>query len=100
MSRRVSSSPSDLSTREYGACGAGGDPLLAGSYDEDARAARRRGDVDIRLGRVVARRVELHAEETQSLGHAGANGRRVLADAGGEDERVEAAGGNCHRSDR
>src|SRR4051794_37924530 len=100
MSRRVSSWPSDLSTREYDARGPGGDQLLAGSYDEDARAARRRCDVDIRLGRVVARRVELHAEETESLGHVGANGRRVFADTSGEDERVEAAGGNRHRSDR
>src|SRR5207244_1619464 len=40
------------------------------------------------------------AEEPEPVADASADGGGVLADAGGEDERVEPAEGDAHRADR
>ena len=40
--------------------------------------------------------IHLDTHKGQTIGHAGANGRSVLANAGGKDERVHAAHGSSH----
>ena len=52
------------------------------------------------LGCRVAPRVDLNAEEVETSAEAFADERGVLADAGGEGERVEAAERSRHRSNR
>ena len=57
-------------------------------------------DVAVGRGRRVAGRVDAHAEQAEAVADPLAHAGRALADAAGEDERVEAAGRDGHRRDR
>ena len=68
---------------------AGDRPLFVGGDHPGRNGAGRGGDAGAVAS--VGRGVEPHAQPGQALAGGGADGRRVLADAGGEDQRVEAA---------
>ncbi len=57
------------------------------------------GGADARPAGLVGGRIELDAEPGRVATQALADRRRVLADAGGEDERVQAAGGGGERAE-
>ena len=56
-------------------------------------------DLRVAVRGAVAGDVERHAEEAEPLGGPATNLGRVLADAAGEDERIEAAERRGHRGD-
>ena len=58
-----------------------------------------RADLAVVRTALVARGVELDAQEGEALGGQRPDGRRMLADAAGEDERVEPAERGRHRGD-
>src|SRR5712691_11510254 len=70
-------------------CPSRGDEFLSGAdHVHDHAVARDRA---VRLGSLVRLRVELNPEEGEPPAHAGANERRVLADARRKNERIETA---------
>ena len=76
-----------------------GDDVLARAHDDDAH--RGAGGRDSASGLAPrSRSVELDAEEAEPRADRGAHERRALADAAGEDERVEPAERDRHRGDR
>ena len=69
--------------------------LLVGWYDIAGNARPLAGN--LQLARCVRLRGKLEAEPRESLYHRRANGRRVLADARGKHEAIDAAhGGSKH----
>ena len=71
--------------------GPGGDDVLAGMHDDDADRRAGSGDLRIRLGIAVRGLVQLDAQKPEATADLLAHPQRALADAGGEDQRVEAA---------
>src|SRR5262249_10778648 len=66
-----------------------GDELLACMHDRDPHLRRGRGDLGVAGCSLVEAWVELGTEEAQVSADLPPNPCRVLADAGGEHERVE-----------
>src|ERR1700751_5517067 len=63
-------------------------PLLVGR--DDPGGNRRAGRGDARAARAVRRRIEMQSEPGEARADAGAQLGGVLADAGGEDDGVDA----------
>src|SRR5436305_2473598 len=78
---------------------AGCDDVLPGLDDHDSDGALRCGHRRIRGRGLVRLIVELDTEVAEPLADGAAHDGRVLANAGGEHERVEAAKRSRHRAD-
>src|SRR4051812_14730420 len=74
--------------------------VLAGAHDEGPRRRVARRDVGVVVRRLVGGRVDRDAEEREAVGGRGPDRGGPLADAAGEDERVEPPEGGGHRGDR
>ena len=91
---RTSASPASSARAARAATSSSRARMTSTRTDEPAAATSQSGSA-----RGVQRRVELDAEEAEPLADPLAHERRALADAGGEDERVEARRGGGHRCD-